>query len=288
MNWLWRPKSCAPCAKLFDRFLFESRTVSLIHPTALVDPKAQLHSSVSVGPYTVIGPYVEVGEGTTIAAHCVIEGHTTIGRDNRIFQFNSLGAIPQDMSYGGELTRLEIGDRNTIREFCTFNLGTTKEEGVTRVGCDNWFMAYVHIAHDVLVGNHTVFANNATLAGHVHVGDWAVIGGLSGVHQFVHIGAHAMIGFQSHVAQDVPPFITVDGNPLAMRAVNLTGLRRRDFSAERIALIRQMHKLLYRDALTLEASVSAIDGLRNAHASADVDVTTMLDFIASAKRGLVR
>jgi UDP-N-acetylglucosamine acyltransferase len=276
---------------LLDRLLIEHCNVSLIHSTALVDPQAQLDSGVSVGPYTVIGPHVKVGAGTTIGAHCVIEGHTTIGRDNRIFQFNSLGAIPQDMSYAGELTRLEIGDRNTIREFCTFNLGTTKEEGITRVGCDNWFMAYVHIAHDVVVGSHTVFANNATLAGHVHVGDWAVIGGLSGVHQFVHIGAHAMIGFQSHVSQDVPPFMTVEGNPLAMRTVNLTGLRRRDFSPERITLIRQMHKLLYRDSLTLEAAVIAIKGLRDtqdAHVSADADVTTMLDFIASAKRGLVR
>ena len=262
--------------------------MSLIHPTALVDPQAQLHASVSVGPYTVIGPLVKVGESTKIGAHCVIEGHTTIGRDNRIFQFNSLGAIPQDMNYAGEVTRLEIGDRNTIREFCTFNLGTIKEEGVTRVGCDNWFMAYVHIAHDVVVGNHTVFANNATLAGHVHVGDWAVIGGLSGVHQFVHIGAHAMIGFQSHVAQDVPPFMTVEGNPLSVRAVNLTGLRRRDFSTERITLIRQMHKLLYRNSLTLEAAVTAIGDLRHTHAPADLDISTMLDFISGAKRGLVR
>jgi UDP-N-acetylglucosamine acyltransferase len=181
-----------------------------------------------------------------------------------------------------------IGDRNTIREFCTLNLGTTKEEGITRVGSDNWFMAYVHIAHDVRLGDHAVLANNATLAGHVHVGDWAVIGGLSGVHQFVHIGAHAMIGFQGHVSQDVPPFMTVEGNPLSVRAVNLTGLRRRDFSAERIALIRQMHKLLYRDSLTLEAAVAAIEALRGTHAEADVDVNTMLDFIAGAKRGLVR
>lgn len=269
--------------------MIEIGNVSLIHPTALVDPQAQLHASVSVGPYTVIGPHVKVGEGTTIGAHCVIEGRTTIGRDNHIFQFNSLGAVPQDMSYAGELTHLEIGDRNTIREFCTFNLGTIKEEGVTRVGSDNWFMAYVHIAHDVLVGNHTVLANNATLAGHVHVGDWAVIGGISGVHQFVHIGAHAMIGFQSHVAQDVPPFMTVEGNPLAVRAVNLTGLRRREFSTERIAVIRQMHKLLYRESLTLEAAVVAIVRLRDTHAPVSIDdVTTMLDFIASAKRGLVR
>jgi UDP-N-acetylglucosamine acyltransferase len=262
--------------------------VSNIHPTAIVDPGAELDSSVIVGPYAVIGPHVHIGAGTTIGPHAVIEGRTTIGRDNRIFQFASVGAIPQDMSYAGEPTRLEIGDRNTIREFCTLNLGTTKEEGITRVGSDNWFMAYVHIAHDVRLGDHTVLANNATLAGHVHVGDWAVIGGLSGVHQFVHIGAHAMIGFQGHVAQDVPPFMTVEGNPLSVRAVNLTGLRRRDFSAQRIALIRQMHKLLYRDSLTLEAAVAAIEALRGTQAEADVDVATMLDFIAGAKRGLVR
>ena len=262
--------------------------MSNIHPTAIIDPGAELDSSVIVGPYAVIGPHVRIGAGTTIGPHAVIEGRTAIGRDNHIFQFASVGAIPQDMSYAGEPTRLEIGDRNTIREFCTFNLGTTKEEGVTRVGSDNWFMAYCHIAHDVVLGNRTVLANNATLAGHVHVGDWAVIGGLSGVHQFVHIGAHAMIGFQSHVAQDVPPFMTVEGNPLAVRAVNLTGLRRRDFSTERIALIRQMHKLLYRDSLTLEAAVAAMEGLRGTHALADVDITTMLDFIAGATRGLVR
>ena len=240
------------------------------------------------GPYAVIGPHVRSGGGTTIGPHAVIEGRTTIGRDNHIFQFASVGAIPQDMSYGAEPTQLVIGDRNTIREFCTLNLGTVKEEGVTRVGSDNWFMAYVHVAPDVQLGNHTVLANNAPLAGHVHVGDWAVIGGLSGVHQFVHVGAHAMIGFQSHVAQDVPPFMTVEGNPLTLRAVNLTGLRRRDFSAERIALIRQMHKLLYRDSLTLERAVSAIKGLRGTYADADVDANTMLDFIAGATRGLAR
>jgi UDP-N-acetylglucosamine acyltransferase len=259
-----------------------------IHPTALVDPKAELAASVSVGPYTIIGPEVCVGEGTTIGAHCVIEGRTTIGRDNRIFQFNSIGAVPQDMSYGGEPTSLVIGDRNTIREFCTLNLGTLKEEGITRVGSDNWVMAYVHIAHDVRLGNHTVLANNATLAGHVHVGDWATIGGLSGVHQFVHIGAHAMVGFQGHVAQDVPPYMTVDGNPLTARAINATGLRRRGFTAERMAVIKQMHKLLYRSALPLEQAVEQIGALRGQQAELDADVQVMLDFLASAKRGIVR
>jgi UDP-N-acetylglucosamine acyltransferase len=259
-----------------------------IHPTAIVDPAADLDASVSVGPYAVIGPHVRIGAGTTVGPHAVIEGRTTIGRDNRIFQFTSIGAISQDMSYGGEPTRLEIGDRNTIREFCTLNLGTMKEEGVTRIGSDNWIMAYVHVAHDCRVGDHIVMANNATLAGHVHVGDWAVIGGLSGVHQFVHIGAHAMIGFQGHVAQDVPPFMTVDGNPLAVRAVNLTGIKRRGFSNERIAAIRQMHKLLYRDSLTLDQAQVAIASLRGSAPDVDPDIDTMLGFLAGAKRGIVR
>lgn len=257
-----------------------------IHPTAIVDPRAQLADSVSVGPYAVIGPEVRIGDNTSIGAHCVIEGRTTIGRDNRFFQFSSIGAMPQDMSHGGEVTELVIGDRNTVREFCTFNTGTFKEQGVTRVGSDNWIMAYVHIAHDVRVGSHTVLANNVTLAGHVHVGDWAVIGGLSGVHQFVHVGAHSMIGFQGHVAQDVAPFMTVDGSPLAVRAVNLTGLKRRGFNDERQRLIRQMHKQLFRSGATLDQAKAQIESLRGQ--GADEDVQTMLDFLAASTRGLVR
>jgi UDP-N-acetylglucosamine acyltransferase len=262
--------------------------VSLIHPTAIVDPAAQLDPSVSVGPYAIIGPQVRIGAGSTVGPHCVIEGRTTIGRDNRIFQFASIGAIAQDMSYGGEPAALEIGDRNTIREFCTFNLGTMKEDGTTRVGSDNWFMAYVHIAHDCRVGNHTVMANNATLAGHVHIDDWAVVGGLSGVHQYVHVGAHAMIGFQAHVTQDVPPYMTADGNPLALRAVNLTGLRRRGFGNERIAAIRDMHKILYRQGLTLESAVVEIDKLLRRGGDASTDVQVLLDFVAASKRGIIR
>ena len=259
-----------------------------IHPTALVDPAAELDASVTVGPYAVIGPHVRIAAGSVVGPHCVIEGRTTIGRDNRFYQFGSIGAMPQDMSHAGELTELHIGDRNTIREFCTLNTGTLKEEGITRVGSDNWIMAYVHVAHDVRVGDRTVLANGVTLAGHVHVGDWAVVGGLTGVHQFVHIGAHAMIGFQAHVAQDVPPFMTAEGNPLALRAVNLTGLKRRDFSAERIAIIRDMHRALYRKSQTLELAKTEIDGLRTGDAATDVDIDTMLAFIAAAKRGLVR
>lgn len=257
-----------------------------IHPTAIVDAQAALGDGVVIGPYSVIGPDVRIGAGTHVGPHCVIEGRTTIGRDNRIFAFNSLGAMPQDMSHRGEPTELHIGDRNTIREFCTFNTGTLKEEGVTRVGSDNWIMAYVHLAHDVRLGDRTVLANGVTLAGHVHVGDWATIGGLTGVLQFVHIGAHAMVGFQAHVAQDVPPFMTVDGNPLAVRAVNLTGLKRRDFSAERISLIRQMHKLIYRSGQPLEQAVAQIAALKGP--SPDADVELMLGFLAAARRGIVR
>ena len=263
--------------------------MSRIHPTALVDRQAVLAADVSVGPYAVIGPHVSLGAGSSVGAHCVIEGHTRIGQDNRIFQFASIGAAPQDMKYRGEPTRLEIGDRNTFREFVTVNTGTVQDSGVTRVGHDNWVMAYVHIAHDVQLGSHCVLANNATLAGHVKVGDWATIGGLSGVHQFVQVGAHAMIGFQAHVAQDVPPFVTADGHPLVARAVNLTGLKRRDFSAERLAAIKQMHKLLYRSSLPLADAVAQIAALRAAASPAVLtDIALMLDFIAGATRGIVR
>ncbi|MFO1329265.1 MAG: acyl-ACP--UDP-N-acetylglucosamine O-acyltransferase [Rubrivivax sp.] len=259
-----------------------------IHPTAVVDAGAELADDVVVGPYTVIGSEVRIGSGTRVDAHCVIEGRTTIGQGNRIFPFNSIGALPQDMSHGGEVTQLVIGDRNTIREFCTFNTGTFKEEGITRVGSDNWIMAYVHLAHDVRLGSHCVLANGVTLAGHVHVGDWATIGGLSGVLQFVHIGDHAMVGYQAHVSQDVPPFLTVDGNPLAVRAVNLVGLKRRDFSTTRQTLIRQMHKLLYRSNLPLEQAVRQIGALKGSTPDGDADVDVMLSFLAAVKRGIVR
>ena len=259
-----------------------------VHSTALVDPQAELHASVSVGPYTVIGPHVRVGAGTTIGAHCVIEGRTTIGRDNRIFQFSSLGAIPQDKKYAGEPTELVIGDRNVIREFCTFNLGVPGAGGVTRVGDDNWIMAYTHIAHDCQIGNHVTMANNATLAGHVEIGDWATVGGLCGIHQFVKIGAHAMLGFQSAISQDVPPFMLVDGNPLAVRGFNVVGLRRRDFSAARIAAVKQMHKLLYREGKTLEQARAAIEALALQSPEAAADVAMMSGFLAAATRGIAR
>ena len=259
-----------------------------VHPTAIVDAQAELAASVSVGPYAVIGAGVRVGAGTQIGAHCVIEGPTLIGRDNRIHAHSSLGGAPQDMKYGGEPTELHIGDRNTIREFCTFNRGTVQDGGVTRVGDDNWVMAYVHIAHDVQLGDHTVLANNATLAGHVQVGDWAIIGGLTGVHQYCKVGAHVMTGFQSHVSQDVPPFMTVSGNPLTVHGINAEGLRRRGFTRERIALVKQMHRLLYRDGLTLDKAREAIAALSGTVEGGDVDVAMLLDFVAASTRGLAR
>ncbi|WP_038210371.1 acyl-ACP--UDP-N-acetylglucosamine O-acyltransferase [Xenophilus azovorans] len=259
-----------------------------IHPTALVDPGAELDASVQVGPYAVIGPRVRIGAGSSVGAHCVIEGRTTIGRDNRIFQFASLGAVPQDKKHAGEDTELVIGDRNVVREFCTFNLGTVQDAGATRIGDDNWIMAYVHIAHDCQVGNQTTMANNTTLAGHVQVGDWATIGGLTGVLQRMRIGAHAMVGFASHVNKDVPPFMTVDGHPLAVRGVNLVGLRRRDFSAARLAAIREMHKLLYRQGLTLDEARAGIRGLAQATPEAADDVALMDGFLGSSVGGIAR
>ncbi|WP_394789354.1 acyl-ACP--UDP-N-acetylglucosamine O-acyltransferase [Rhodoferax sp.] len=262
--------------------------MTLIHATALVDPQATLDPTVSVGPYTVIGPHVKIGAGTTVGPHCVIEGHTTIGRDNRIFQFNSLGAVPQDKKYAGEPTELVIGDRNVIREFCTFNLGTVQDAGTTRIGDDNWIMAYVHIAHDCQLGNQITMANNTTLAGHVQVGDWATVGGLTGVLQRMRIGAHTMIGFASHVGKDIPPFMVVDGNPLAVRAVNLVGLKRRDFSDVRLKAIREMHKLIYRQGKTLDEARTAIQALAAEMPEAAADITLMDDFLGSSVSGIAR
>ncbi|MEG0413438.1 MAG: acyl-ACP--UDP-N-acetylglucosamine O-acyltransferase [Comamonas sp.] len=259
-----------------------------IHPTAIIHEGAQVHPSVTVGPYSIIGPNVSIGAGTRIGPHCVIEGCTTIGVDNHIFQFASLGAQPQDKKYAGEQTQLVIGDRNTIREFCTFNTGTSQDSGVTRVGNDNWIMAYVHIAHDCVVGDQTILANNATLAGHVHVGDWVILGGLTGVHQFVKIGAHAMAGFASRVAQDVPPFMLIEGNPLAVRGFNIEGLRRRGFTPERLKAVKQMHRLLYRQGLTLEAAQQEIAALVPEMPEAHQDIALMQSFLDSSTRGIAR
>ena len=255
-----------------------------IHPTAIIDAGAHLDSSVEVGPYAVIGNQVQIGAGTKIGAHVVIQGPTTIGRDNRIFHFVSLGEAPQDKKYAGEPTRLEIGDRNTIREFCTLNRGTVQDAGVTRVGNDNWVMAYVHFAHDCQVGSSTIFANNATLGGHVHVGDYAILGGLTGVHQFVHIGAHSITAAGTVLLQDLPPYVMAGGNTAKPYGINAEGLKRRGFTPDKIAEIKRAYKMLYKSGLSfVEASAQIAD------ASAEcVELKVMVDFLASASRGIVR
>ncbi len=268
----------------------ENPGVTRIHSTAIVDARAEIDSSVSIGPYSVIGPHVKIGAGTTVGPHCVIEGHTTIGRDNRILQFASLGAIPQDKKYAGEPCELIIGERNTIREFCTFNIGSPGGGGVTRVGDDNWLMAYVHLAHDCIVGNHTIFANNSQLAGHVEVGDWAILGGFTVVHQFVKIGAHSMTAMCSLLFADLPPFVMCQGQPAQARSMNFEGLRRRGFSAERIAAVKAMHKALYRDGLALEQARGRIADLARKTPESVPDVQMMLSFLeqSSPQRGIVR
>jgi UDP-N-acetylglucosamine acyltransferase len=264
--------------------------VAGIHPTALVDPKAELDGSVSVGPYTVIGPHVKIGAGTTVGPHSVIEGHTTIGRDNRIFQFVSLGAINQDKKYQGEPCELVIGDRNTIREFSTYHIGTVQGGGVTRLGNDNWMMAYTHLAHDCVVGNHTIFANNAQIAGHVEVGDWVILGAYTCVHQFVRIGAHGMTAMGSVLLAEQPPFVMSEGNPAGARSMNFEGLRRRGFSAERVSGVKAMHKALYRDQLTLEQAKQRIAAIVQDKPESKPDVEMMLAFLdkVSPQRGIVR
>jgi UDP-N-acetylglucosamine acyltransferase len=264
--------------------------VSLIHTTAVVDPHAELDSTVSIGPYTVVGPHVKIGANSSVGAHCVIEGHTTIGSGNKIFQFNSLGGVPQDKKYAGEPCELIIGNNNTVREFCTFNIGSPGGGAVTRIGDDNWMMAYVHLAHDCIVGNKTTFANNSQLAGHVEVGDWVILGGFTVVHQFVRIGAHAMTAMCSLLFADLPPYVMCQGQPAAARSMNYEGLRRRGFSAERIAAVKAMHKALYRDDLTLEAARQRISNIAQNSPEAAQDVRDMLSFLeqVNPQRGIVR
>ncbi len=256
----------------------------MIHPTALVHPNARLASDVEVGAYSIIGEHVEVGSGTVIGPHVVINGHTTIGQHNRIFQFCSLGEIPQDKKYANEPTRLEIGDYNTIREFCTFNLGTAQDVGVTRVGNHNWIMAYVHLAHDCQVGNHTIFANNAQLAGHVVVDDYAILGGFTVVHQFVRLGAHIITGMGTILLQDVPPYVLVSGNPCAPHGINSEGLKRRGFSSQSVMAIKRAYKTLYKSGLSLADAQAAIQGLQAEHA----ELQLLADFLAHSQRGIVR
>lgn len=255
-----------------------------IHPTAIIAPGAQIDASVEIGPYAVIGEHVSIGAGTRVGPHTVIEGHTSIGRQNQIFQFASLGAAPQDKKYAGEPTRLEIGDNNTIREFCTFNVGTVQDGGLTRLGNDNWVMAYVHIAHDCIVGDHCILANNATLAGHISIGDHVFLGGLTAVHQFCTIGAHAMTAGGSIVVQDIPPYVTAAGNHAHPAGINSEGLRRRGFDAEQISRIKRAYKQIYRQGLSLEDAKATIT-----EAAADApELALFVDFFARAKRGIIR
>jgi len=255
-----------------------------IHPTAIVDSRAKLAASVTVGPYTVIDGDVEIGDGTTIGAHNVITGRTRIGKDNRIFHFCSIGEANQDKKYRGEPTEVVIGDRNTIREYCSINRGTVQDGGVTRVGDDNWIMAYVHIAHDCQVGNGTVFANNATLAGHVEIGDFTVLGGFVGVHQYVKVGAHVMAGISAVVTQDVPPFITIAGNPTVPYGINSEGLKRRGFAPEAISALKRAYKTLYKSGLSLAEARGELEK----QAREAPEVRAFADFLAKSTRGILR
>lgn len=259
-----------------------------IHPSALVDPKAELDNGVEVGAYSIIGPKVKIGANTVIGSHVIISGHTQMGRDNQIFQFCSIGGPPQDKKYQGETTYLEIGDRNTIRESCTLNTGTVQDGSITRVGTDNWIMAYVHIAHDCQLGNHLILANGVQLAGHVHIQDWAILGGLTGVHQFVHIGAHAMTGAGTIVIQDIPPFVMTTGNPAGPHGINSEGLKRRGFSKEIIAILRNAYKVIYKMGLTLEESKMRLIALAEENCEAAPHLQNILGFLDTATRGIVR
>jgi UDP-N-acetylglucosamine acyltransferase len=258
--------------------------LSKIHPTAIIDAGAKLATDVEIGPYAVIGAHVEIGAGTTVGAHAVIGGHTTIGRDNRIFQFASIGAAPQDKKYAGEPTRLEIGDRNTIREFCTFNLGTVQDAGVTRLGNDNWMMAYVHLAHDCQIGNQTIFANNSQLAGHVHVDDHAILGGFTAVHQFCRIGSHSITSIGTVVLQDIPPFVTASGNTAQPYGINSEGLKRRGFSSDDIMRIKRAYKTLYKAGLGVEDARREISAM----VAECPSLKLLVDFLGASTRGIIR
>jgi len=256
----------------------------VIDPRAVVSPQARLAADVTVGPFSVIGPDVEIGPGTVVAPHVVINGPTRIGAGNRIFQFASIGDAPQDKKYQGEPTRLEIGDRNVFRESCTVNRGTTHDKGVTRIGNDNLFMAYSHVAHDCTIGNEVVFANCAALAGHVEIGDFVTLGGLTAVHQFVKIGAYAFSGGGTIVTRDVPPYVMVAGNPAEPHGVNAIGLKRRGFSEEQVRNVREAYRILYRSELKL---TEAADKLRTL-GETQPEVRALAEFIETSTRSLVR
>jgi len=255
-----------------------------IHPTAIIEPGAELAEDVEIGAYTLIGPHVRIAVGSSIGPHCVVRGHTEIGQDNRIFQFCSIGEAPQDKKYAGEPTRLVIGDRNTVREFCTFNCGTAQDTGVTRIGSDNWLMAYVHVAHDCLIGDHVIVANSSQLAGHVSIGDHAILGGFTGVHQFCSVGAHCITSVGSVVLQDIAPFVMAAGNPAAPKGINSEGLRRRGFDADTVQAVKRAYRTLYRSGLGLDEARAEL--ARQAQVVPLIGLLT--EFINSQRRGLAR
>ena len=256
----------------------------MIHSTAVIDSGAELAADVRVGPYTVIGPDVVVGAGTEIGSHVVINGPSRIGRENRFFQFASIGEAPQDKKYAGEPTRLEIGDRNVIREFVTINRGTVQDRGVTSLGDDNWIMAYVHIAHDCRIGNQTIFANNASLAGHVTIHDYVILGGFTLVHQFCSLGAHSLTAFGSGISLDVPPYVTVGGSPAKAHGLNMEGLRRRGFSEESRKLLKQAYKTIYREGNSLQDAIAIL----NKRAQDCAELQLLVTFLEQQTRGIVR
>ena len=261
---------------------------ALIHPTAIIDPKAKLHPSVSVGAYSIIGPDVKIGANTIVGQHCIIDGHTEIGEGNHFYRFCSVGGMPQDKKYAGEPTRLEIGDRNMVREYVTINTGTTQDVGVTRLGSDNWIMAYVHVAHDCQVGSHTILANGVQMGGHVHIGDWAIVGGLAAVHQFGKIGAHSMTGGQSALHMDIPPYVMGSGNPCVPVGINVEGLKRRGFTSESISALRDAYKIIYRRGLSLSDACAELRARQTSEPAVAPALQPLLDFIESSKRGIIR
>ncbi len=256
----------------------------MIHPTAIIDPSARIANNVEIGPWTMIGPEVEIGEGTWIGPHVIIQGPTIIGKENKIFQFSSIGEIPQDKKFRGERTILEIGDRNTIREFCTFNRGTAQDKAYTRIGSDNLFMAYVHIAHDCVIGNHVIFANGVTLAGHVTVDDYVIMSGFSGLFQECRMGKHSFACMGAVIDKDVPPFVKVSGYYAKPFGLNTIGMKRRGISEETILKLKRAYKVIYRSGLTVK---KAMDHLTEMVKDCS-DVQMMIDFIDTSERGIIR
>jgi len=258
--------------------------LALIDPTAIIDSKAQLGENVTVGPYSVIGPDVKIGAGTVIGSHVVIKGPTSIGKDNTIYQFSSIGENPQDKKYASEITRLEIGDRNTIREFCTMHRGTKQDRSVTQIGSDNLFMAYTHVAHDCVIGNHVIMANGASLAGHVRLNNHAILGGFTLVHQFTQIGQYSFAAMGSAITQDIPPFVMVGGRPTRPHGINSVGMERNGISPEDIRLIRKAYKMIYKMNLRLDEAIDQMEDL----AGDSKELSDMVSFLRNVTRGILR